>query len=218
MAFNHNDHYHPLLLGELPENCGKALDVGCGSGRFAYALAARGIDVDAIDAEAEVITAARRRYEETPETGRLRFAHRDITRTQPPRNTYDYISCLASIHHVPFRTVSALRAALRPNGVLVILGCYRERTVMDWLVSLLAVPVNAVFQAASALKGKTTGNRMARARQAEALPEAPTSAPSMTLPEIKESAASFLPGSTVRRLLFWRYLLIYRNTSPVQPQ
>ncbi|MFF7903994.1 hypothetical protein ACFZCV_35360 [Streptomyces sp. NPDC007920] len=30
MPFDHKDHYHRLLLRQVPRNCGAALDVGCG--------------------------------------------------------------------------------------------------------------------------------------------------------------------------------------------
>lgn len=33
----------------------------------------------------------------------------------------------------------------------------------------------------------------------------------MTLAEVRAQAAGLLPGVTVRRLLFWRYLLVYRE-------
>ncbi|NDZ99780.1 methyltransferase domain-containing protein, partial [Streptomyces sp. SID10116] len=49
MPFDHNDHYHPLLLRNLPPGGRTALDVGCGTGRFARRLAARGYEVDALD-------------------------------------------------------------------------------------------------------------------------------------------------------------------------
>lgn len=39
MPFDHNDHYLRLLLRQVPRNCGAALDVGCGTGRFARRLA-----------------------------------------------------------------------------------------------------------------------------------------------------------------------------------
>jgi hypothetical protein len=35
----------------------------------------------------------------------------------------------------------------------------------------------------------------------------------MTLPEIRAEAATLLPGALIRRLLFWRYLLVYRDRS-----
>jgi hypothetical protein len=30
MPFDHNDHYHPLLLRQVPRDAVTALDVGCG--------------------------------------------------------------------------------------------------------------------------------------------------------------------------------------------
>lgn len=58
MPFDHNDHYHRLLLRRLPPGGRTAPDVGCGTGRFAVRLARRGYAVDALDPSAEVIAAA----------------------------------------------------------------------------------------------------------------------------------------------------------------
>ncbi|MER0448500.1 hypothetical protein ABR738_28745 [Streptomyces sp. Edi4] len=35
--------------------------------------------------------------------------------------------------------------------------------------------------------------------------------PAVPLPEIREQAAALLPGCRIRRLLFWRYLLVFRD-------
>lgn len=59
MPFHHNDHYHRLLLRHLPKTCRTALDVGCGTGRFARRLAGRGIDVHAVEPSAEALAHAR---------------------------------------------------------------------------------------------------------------------------------------------------------------
>ncbi|WP_425830517.1 hypothetical protein [Streptomyces fractus] len=40
-------------------------------------------------------------------------------------------------------------------------------------------------------------------------PQAPVRRPEMRLPEIRREAVRLLPGSEVRQLLFWRYLLTY---------
>lgn len=188
MVFNHNDHYHPLLLRHVPPGARRALDVGCGTGLFAGRLAARGLVVDAVDPAREVIEAA-------PATEGVRFVHADITAMELPSGYYDVISCLASLHHVPFATVSRLREALAPGGVLMVLGCHRGSGWADPLVDLVAVPANAVA-------------RLAHGRHRPASPvEAPVRAPEMTLPEIRREAARLLPGARIRRLLFWRYLL-----------
>lgn len=121
MAFNHNDHYHRLVLRQVPRGAARALDVGCGTGDFARRLAIDGIAVDAIDADQRMVDLAT----ETPAPG-VTFRRTDVGATALPEARYDFISCLASIHHVPFDTVTRLRAALKPGGVLAILGCYRR--------------------------------------------------------------------------------------------
>jgi hypothetical protein len=127
-----------------------------------------------------------------------------VTRVDLPRGHYEVITCLASLHHVPFSTVCALRAALAPGGVLLVLGCYPERTRADWAVSLTAVPVNAAARLAVA------GLERLRGRSPEAV-RAPVRPPRTPLPQIRAEAARLLPGSRVRRLLFWRYLLVFRQ-------
>ncbi|WP_078857903.1 class I SAM-dependent methyltransferase [Streptomyces sp. NRRL F-4474] len=208
MPFNHNDHYHDLLLRELPKSCRRALEVGCGAGRFAQKIALEGIEVDAIDLDEHVVAAARKQSSTLDLPGRIRFQQADITRLTLAPNTYDYIACLASIHHVPFETVQKLRASLTANGVLVILGCYREATLWGHTVSLLAIPVNAVWRTAVFFRENWPGSR---ADQGALSPSAPVALPSMSLAEIREKSSAYLPNRRIRRLLFWRYLLVFRN-------
>ncbi|TYB54751.1 methyltransferase domain-containing protein [Nonomuraea sp. PA05] len=190
MTFDHNDHYHARLLRLVPGGARTALDVGCGTGRFARRLAARGLQVDAVDPAAEVIEAAQL-------APGVRYHRADITGMDLEEGRYDYISCLASIHHVPFGTVARLRDALAPGGVLAILGCYPEVSRADHAWSLAAVPVNAVARLATAGRGTPS--------------PAPVKRPELPLTEIRREAAELLPGATIRRLLFWRYLLAYRK-------
>ncbi|MGP4089342.1 class I SAM-dependent methyltransferase, partial [Streptomyces sp. KR55] len=122
MGLNFNDHYHPLLLKQVPDGARTALDVGCGTGRFARLLAARGLDVEGVDANAEVIEAAR------AAGGGPQYRRADVREGQLPDGRYDFISCIASLHHMPFDTVLTLRQALAPGGVLAALGLYPVRT------------------------------------------------------------------------------------------
>lgn len=202
MPFDHNDHYHRLLLRQLPPGCRTALDVGCGTGRFARRLAQRGLEVDAVDRSAEVLAAAR--GAPAPPAGRVRYLLADVTRMRLPAGRYDVISCLASLHHLPFATVAALRQALAPGGVLVVLGCYRQRTATDYAVALAAAPLNLAARLAVAAAERARG-------RAPGPPRPPIRPAAMPLGQVREQAARLLPGCTVRRLLFWRYLLVFRR-------
>ncbi|MEW2387440.1 class I SAM-dependent methyltransferase [Streptomyces venezuelae] len=194
MPFDHNDHYHRLLLGNLPPGGRTALDIGCGTGRFARRLAARGYEVDALDPSAEVIAEA----EATG--GGPRFRRADVTKESLPAAHYDVITCLASLHHMPFDTVTRLRDALAPGGTLLVLGCYAGTTRWD----VVASPANAVARATVYASERLRGDRTPPLK-------APVRQPDMRLPDIRTEAARLLPGSKVRQLLFWRYLLTYEK-------
>lgn len=90
--FNHNDHYHGFLLRHVPASCARALD-GCGSGAFARLLATRRAEVDAIDRDPGMITVA-------SGPPNVHFVHADIR--DHDLGDYDFVSCVASLHHVPF--------------------------------------------------------------------------------------------------------------------
>jgi SAM-dependent methyltransferase len=215
MPFDHNDHYHRLLLRQVPRDAVTALDVGCGTGRFARRLAAVGLEVDALDPSEQVITAARAVSEADKVARHPSFRQADATDAELPEGHYDFISCLASLHHMPFGTVATLRDALAPGGVLVVLGCYPERSLADRVWSLAAVPVNAAARlavaAAEKVRPAAPAGREPGAAPGVAPVKAPVARPAMPLGDIRREARVLLPGHRIHRLLFWRYLLVFRN-------
>ncbi|MDI9918275.1 SAM-dependent methyltransferase, partial [Rhodococcus sp. IEGM 1379] len=96
-----------------------------------------------------------------------------------------------------------LRGMLSPGGCLVIVGCYREATFVDRVFSLFALGLNPIV------------GFVKHRRVADKLPvgmTAPTAAPTETLEEIRRTAQAQLPGGRIRRRLFWRYSVVFRNT------
>ncbi|MGY0060133.1 class I SAM-dependent methyltransferase [Streptomyces sp. LZ34] len=142
------------------------MEVGCGTGRFARLLAGRGLDVEGVDADADVIGAAR------AAGGGPRYRRVDMREARLPESRYEFISCIASLHHMPFDSVLTLRKALAPGGVLAVLGLYSIKSAADQIPMVWPPP--------------------------------------LTYAETRAEAVRLLPGSTLRRLLFWRYLLVYR--------
>ncbi|MEV7467705.1 class I SAM-dependent methyltransferase [Streptomyces kronopolitis] len=56
--WNHNVHYHRLVLGAVPEGCARALDIGCGDGLLARKLARRIPEVTGVDRSPAMIRLA----------------------------------------------------------------------------------------------------------------------------------------------------------------
>ncbi|MBK1786424.1 class I SAM-dependent methyltransferase [Prauserella cavernicola] len=202
MPFNHNDRYHPRLVRLVPPGARTALDVGCGSGRFARRLAAHGLDVEGIDPSAEMIGIATATG--SPGPGTVTYRHEDVTTAELPQRRYDVITCLASLHHVPFETVTRLRTALAPGGVLAVLGLATPSTAADHATWLGAAPVNVAARLLVHVGERLNGG-------ADDEPRAPVRDWIMSMADVRTEAARLLPGSTVRTLLFWRYLLSYRS-------
>jgi len=207
--WNHNDLYHRVPVRHVPPHCDRALDVGCGTGTFARALAEKARVVEGIDRAPEMIAAARA-Y--TPQPSNVHYRVADVLAEDLGTRRYDFISCLAVVHHLPFATIMPrLREALRPGGVLAVLGLYRERTATDYAVSLAAVPLNWLGIATFAVVRLASIPFHHRDRRTGKGVRPPVAPAAMTLAEIRHHAGTLLPGSVIRRHLFWRYSLLYRR-------
>lgn len=142
--WNHNSHYHRELLRAVPKPCRRALDVGCGYGEFARLLAERAEQVDALDQAREVIAQAR---QSSVSVANLRYIEADLVSYPLENSAYDFISAIASLHHLPFATaLGKLRAALRPGGVLVVLSLYHDSTLADLLASAVGGARQSLLQ------------------------------------------------------------------------
>lgn len=192
--WNHNVHYHPLVLNAVPDGCRSALDVGCGEGLLVRKLARRARSVTGVDTSAAMIRLARER---SADLDGVTFAEADLLDTT---GSYDFISAVAVLHHLPFdRAVPALVRLLAPGGRLVIIGLARNRTPQDWILSAAGVPA-ARFRARRH-GGKTDPDGM------------PVQMPSMTWDEVRREAERLLPGCRFRRHLLWRYSLVWDKPS-----
>ncbi len=107
---------------------GRALDLGCGPGRNALYLAARGFDVDAVDLSSTALDWARERARETGAEN-VRFHHGDAFAFAGEDLTgpYDLVYDSGCFHHLPpHRRVSylALLEQLLAPGGLFGLTCF----------------------------------------------------------------------------------------------
>lgn len=191
--WNHNIHYHDLVLRSVPPNCGLALDVGCGTGILARRLAERSEKVIGIDIDPDILSQAR--SFPNPDS-RIQYVEGDVLTYPLPAERFDFIAVVATLHHLTLRrTLWRFWELLRPGGAVAVIGLYRARSLMDLAVVAAAFPVSLILSGLYGYSEPATGKRDAQE----------------SLGEIRSTCAALLPGSHVRRLLLFRYLLTWQK-------
>ncbi|MGW7059773.1 class I SAM-dependent methyltransferase [Streptomyces sp. NPDC054904] len=198
--WDHNAHYHGWIMRQLPRRFARALDVGAGSGDLARLLASRATSVQGLDADPTIVVRAR---ELTALAVPVRFTVGDAM-TEIPPGPYDVITCVATIHHLPFSdALTHLRRHLAPGGTLVVVGVARAQSRGDHLLGAAAIPMNVAM---AWIKNK--GRKAPR----PASMTAATRPATMTFADIVRDAHRILPGCRLRRRLFWRYTLVWHHS------
>ena len=186
---NHTiDAFRPLLV-QVPKGAGTALDVGCGEGFASRALAARGLEVTAIDPDAPSLALAREQ-----ETHGISYLEADVMTADLPGN-YDVIAALAVLHHLPLEPALArFRDLLAPGGLLLVVGLATSVMPRDAARELATVVVN-------------TAGRLAHKEWEQ--PSPTVWPPPTTYDEVRDTSGRLLPGSAFKRHLPWRYTLTW---------
>jgi SAM-dependent methyltransferase len=205
LDWDHNAYYQRRLLRYLPRSPRRVLDVGCGAGGFATRLARRCEHVDAVDRSPVMIAEAKRR---TP--GNVHCVLADAVTDPLPGADYDAIFSITALHHMPLPEVlPRLAAALRPGGVLAAVALPQADLPHELPVELAAAAghrlLGTAFLATRALGGRAFAIDPAH----EDMPV--VMEPALTTRQAASQAAAVLPGARVRRLVFWRYLLVWRK-------
>ncbi len=194
--WNHNTHFHNYLLRQFPRKVHRALDIGCGLGLFAWKLAERSEVVDALDVDSAVLKEASNRNS----APNICYLHADFLEADLPEGSYDVIVSIASLHHMDLEAaLEKMKVLLRSSGKLFILGLYREMTIVDYMYSVISVPLNLIYL------------NWHRASIAIPTTAAPTRPAQLSLKQIKAVANTLIPGFSLQRHLFWRYSLIWQK-------
>ncbi|PXX63180.1 methyltransferase family protein [Nocardia tenerifensis] len=182
------------------------LDVGCGAGEFAVELARRADRVDAIDRSPVMIEAAK---QATP--GNVTCVLGDVLEQPLPANSYDAIVSISTLHHMPLdRALPVLADALRPGGVLAVVALPRADLPRELPVEILAAAGHRVLGLAFAVLRKFgRGDWYAVAPTHDVMPVVLD--PPLTTRQVRRQAAEVLPGARVRRLVYWRYALVWHK-------
>ncbi|PZV19070.1 MAG: SAM-dependent methyltransferase [Pseudanabaena sp.] len=194
--WDHNSHFHNYLLCQFPSKIERALDIGCGLGLLALKLAERAEIVDALDADAAILKEASTQHS----ASNIFYQHADFLEADLPKDSYDAIVSIASLHHMDLEVaLKKIKRLLRPSGKLIILGLYRERTILDYMYSLISIPFN-LFYSSWHHASTVMPRKVAPLRPAQ-----------LSLKEIKVMANTLIPGCRLQRHIFWRYSLIWQK-------
>lgn len=192
-GWNHNRHYHNLILEQCQPTMNSALDVGCGEGLLAQVLSTRGLTVTGIDANDDVLATARRR-----ECG-VRWVQGDVLTHDLGERQFNFVTAVATVHHLPeFEAALArLRSLVSPGGTLVILGLARSTTAVDFVYDVVGAVQHRFY-------AKLRDHVEDSAPKKFEFP--------LTYRQVRTQARSCLPGCSFRRLPLFRYLLVWNHS------
>ena len=129
-AWNHNIHYHDVVLRSVPSNCRQALEVGCGQGLLARQLARQCEQIVAIDVDHDALACARAT---SASEARIEFVEGDVMTYSFSDGSFDLVTAVATLHHLPLKpALERFRSLLRSGGVLALVGLYRPNAFGDY--------------------------------------------------------------------------------------
>lgn len=195
-AWNHNVHYDPVILKAVPSGCRQVLDVGCGTGRLTRELGVRCESVTGIDRDEAMIAFARELAEGAT------FIRDDFLTYEFEPESFDFVGANTSLHHMDF--AAALRKLvhiLRPGGRLAVIGLGRDASPADWAMAVAAMPADRLL--------KLRHGYYACRHRCASDPQMPIRDPALSWAQTRAIAREVLPGARYRRLLLWRYSLIW---------
>ena len=187
VRWDHNHHYHPVLLRHVPPGCAEALDAGCGLGDFTRLLAARCGHVTGLDLSPNMLARARRR---STGVANVDYLLADIMTEPLPTGAFDCLTSIALLHHLPLDAgLRRFRDLLRPGGVLLVLDIRPGGFLPADLVSL---------GASTALLLRHTGRPREDPAVRAAWEEHGRTDRFPRLDEVREACGRVLPGARIR--------------------
>lgn len=195
MRWNHNIHYHPWALKNIPRGAMRALDVGCGEGMLARELRPRVPEVTGIDLHGDSIIQAREHGDD------IEYVLGNVLTHPFASESFDLITTVATLHHMDSRAgIERMRELLRPGGTLAIVGCASNSSSLELPAELASVAAHRFYS---------------RGREIWEHPSPTVWPPDDSYRDIRRLTRELLPGRRYRRRLLWRYTVLW--TKPPSP-
>ena len=157
--WNHNIHYHPVILAALPEGCQSALDVGCGEGILTRQLREQVRQVVGVDLDERSIRLA----EHTTPARDIQYVIGDVLTHPFAAGSFQAVASVATLHHLDAEA-GLLRMAdlVAPGGALIVVGLARTRLPRDlhWeLAAFVAHRLHARRRGTGSTRRRQSGRR-----------------------------------------------------------
>jgi SAM-dependent methyltransferase len=189
--WNHNIHYHRVILDAVTTDARRALDVGCGEGMLTRLLHEQVPDVVGIDTDQTSIDTARAACGGAEP---VEYIVGDFLSYPFEPESFDLITAVAALHHLDAGTaLGRMRVLLKPGGTLAVVGVARG-TVRDLPYEVAGAVATRVLQRRHGLWQH---------------PSPICWPPPLTFGEVRRLSAAALPGVRYRRHVLWRYSLVW---------
>ena len=196
------------LLRHIPPNARRGLDVGCGDGVIARALARRGLAVLALDISPRMIDLARAR---TDPALRVEYQLGDIMTTDLPADGFDLVISVNMVHHLPLRAVVLRLATLVAPGGYLLIQDVETRSGIRYLPLNVAAAIRRRFRAL--VTPPRIPPQVAALYQRHGADEL-----YLTPPETVREYRALLPEALIERNLEWRYSVVWRRQRADTPE
>lgn len=194
--WNHNIHYHQLLLDAVPTDARRVLDVGCGEGMLVRQFAERGGAVVGVDPDEPGIELAIA----STHTTNVDYVLGDVMTFPFEPGSFDAVVSVATLHHLDERAALRRFAELvRPGGTVAVVAIARR-----------TYPADALRDIAGFITSRVLWLRRGRWEHSSPI----VWPPPHTYRELRAIAEEELPGCVYRRHVLWRCSILWTKPGP----
>ena len=191
------------MIKYIPKNCNYILDVGCGTGELTKKLSLFGKEIIGIDISENMLNEAEKRnYDE-----KIRYIKISVEDyLEETDKQFDIIISIAALHHMnEEKILKIMKNKLTESGKILILDLVQNKTIADYFLTIIAVILNPLVMLI--MNGRLRVSKNEREAWAGHFKYDKY----LTIVDIKNIAKKILGKVKIKRHLFWRYSLIYKN-------
>jgi 2-polyprenyl-3-methyl-5-hydroxy-6-metoxy-1,4-benzoquinol methylase len=201
--WDHNQQYQKYLLKNIPKNACRILDVGCGTGELTKKLAGYAAEIIGIDVSENMINEAEKRNHDE-KIHYIKTSAEDYLRETEKQ--FDAIISSAALHHMNEEEIlKSMKTRLARDGRIVILDLVKTETIMEWILAIIAALLNPFVMLI--MRGRLRVSK----EEKEAWTGHFQYDSYLTIHEAEAVVKKSLGKGKVKRHLFWRYSIVYKN-------